>query len=107
MSITIENPTAEEILAALQNVPAPEVERLRALLNARADEGEVAAEVARKKAELAVLLNEGLNSGPAEPLTRELWAEMLGRVDEQAREKGIEANLREAFLEDVSAGSVR
>ena len=35
MSITIENPTAETILAALRDVPAGEVERLRTLLNSR------------------------------------------------------------------------
>ena len=32
MSITIENPTAEAIYAALQNVPASELARLRAML---------------------------------------------------------------------------
>lgn len=34
MSITIENPTAETIYAALRDVPAPEIERLKVLLNA-------------------------------------------------------------------------
>lgn len=32
MSITIENPTAEAIFQALREVPAPEIERLRQLL---------------------------------------------------------------------------
>ena len=34
MSIIIENPTAEKIYAALRDVPAPEIERLKVLLNA-------------------------------------------------------------------------
>lgn len=34
MSITIENPTAEEIIAEIKRqIPAPEFERLKALLN--------------------------------------------------------------------------
>ena len=33
MPITIENPTAEAIYAALQNVPASELARLRAMLS--------------------------------------------------------------------------
>ena len=110
MSINIEHPTAEAILQALQNVPEAEVERLRALLNARAPQAEVETDDemrARKERELAALLQEGLDSGPAQPLTRELWAEMLGRVDEKARKKGIEANLRATFLENSPETSVR
>lgn len=108
MSITIENPTAEAIFEALQNVPQSEVERLRAFLNAHLDDVPTNSEPgARTEAELAALLNEGLDSGPAQPLTREAWAEMLGRVDERAREQGIDANLREAFLENAPEESVR
>lgn len=105
MSITIENPTAEAFFQALQSVPAPEVERLRALLNARSS-AEPSEEVARKKAELAVLLNEGLNS-PALPLTPKLWPDMLGEVDEEARKKGIKAGLRDAYLSSFPEESVR
>jgi hypothetical protein len=42
MGITIENPTAEEIYEALKQVPESELERLRAMLMAKAptiDEG--------------------------------------------------------------------
>lgn len=35
MAITIENPTAETIYAALRDVPAREIERLKELLNAQ------------------------------------------------------------------------
>ncbi len=35
MAITIENPTAETIYAALRDVPAREIERLKELLNAK------------------------------------------------------------------------
>lgn len=38
MSITIENPTAETIYAALREVPAHEIERLKVLLNSEPEE---------------------------------------------------------------------
>ena len=102
MSITIETPTAEAIFAALRDVPDAEIERLRALLDARAQDANGAAEteaelVARKEHELAALLNEGLQS-EAVPFTRELWIELLSSVDEEAKRKGIDAGLLDAFL---------
>ncbi len=54
----------------------------------------------RTEAELAALINEGLASERI-ALTVDIWAEMLGEVDEKARQKGIESNLRESFLSEV------
>ena len=54
----------------------------------------------RTEAEVAALLNEGLASERIQ-MTVELWAEMLGEVDEEARQKGLKSNLRDSFLAEM------
>ena len=60
----------------------------------------------RTEAELAALINEGLASERI-ALTVDMWAEMLGDVDEKARQKGIKSNLRESFLSEVPEVATR
>ena len=66
MSITIENPTAEAIFRALQDVPASEVERSCARYSMRCPHPAVTPSQAKTaaviEAELAALLQEGLES---------------------------------------------
>ena len=54
----------------------------------------------RTEAEVVALLNESLASGRV-ALTVDLWAEMLGEVDEEARQKGLKSNLRDSFLAEM------
>ncbi len=61
------------------------------------------AERERKKAELEALLIEGLESGPAVPITPQWWDELLSGVDENLKKKGIDSNLKEAFQEELNA----
>lgn len=65
------------------------------------------AERERKKAELEALLIEGLESGPAVPITPQWWDELLNDVDEKLRKRGIESNLRETFQEELDATSAK
>lgn len=55
----------------------------------------------RKKAELEALLIEGLESGPAVPITPQWWDELLSDVDKKLQKKGVESNLRQAFQEEL------
>ena len=60
------------------------------------------AERERKKAELEALLIEGLESGPAMPITAQWWDELLNDVDAKLKKKGIDSNLKEAFREELN-----
>ena len=59
------------------------------------------AERERKKAELEALLVEGIESGPAMPITPQWWGELLNEVDEKLKQKGVDSGLRQAFQEDL------
>lgn len=59
----------------------------------------------RTETEVAALLNEGL-AGERIALTTDLWAEMLGEVDEEARRKGLKSNLRKSFLAETPEAMV-
>lgn len=50
-------------------------------------------EAARKKAELRALLLEGLESGPAQPMTKEWWADLLEEVDGELLKRGSKGGL--------------
>ena len=60
---------------------------------ARKAEQEARQDAQGKKAELTALLVEGIESGPAQPISASWWAELLEEVDGELQKRGVKDRL--------------